>query len=276
VQLQTPVFSDFQVMSRRETLTEKAQDEITSLADRNADSTDSDLRYMAYGARLRTALRAGTRYVAYVRPPIPVDSLLYVVKTDYRPVMSGRLFARSYLLPLLLHAMVFLGCISRGARHFIFHVLHSHQCHSDVSYEAYKTHRRGPSPIEAAHFSEPTRVGMVAVKRAVFQSLASMSVHVCFHITLISHLTSHWILTMTHRALPAFTIHTAVNQAKKAFTNVQNKRVKTWGPTISGLAIVPFLPYVFDHPVETATDKAFEWIEKRLVESQESGGKTES
>ena len=59
----------FQAMSRRETLTEKAQDEISSLADRNVDSTDTDLRYMAYGARLRTALRAGTRYIAYVRPP---------------------------------------------------------------------------------------------------------------------------------------------------------------------------------------------------------------
>lgn len=47
---------------------------------------------------------------------------------------------------------------------------------SDVSYEAYKANRRGPSPLEAAHFSEPTRVGMVAVKRAVFQSIASMSV----------------------------------------------------------------------------------------------------
>lgn len=79
-----------------------------------------------------------------------------------------------------------------------------------------------------------------------------------------------------HRALPAFTIHTAVNQAKKAFTNVQNKRLKTWGPTISGLAIVPFLPYIFDHPVETATDKAFEWIEKRLIESQHAREKPES
>lgn len=37
------------------------------LADRDVDSTDSELRYMAYGARLRTALRAGHRYIAYVR-----------------------------------------------------------------------------------------------------------------------------------------------------------------------------------------------------------------
>lgn len=49
---------------------------------------------------------------------------------------------------------------------------------SDVSYEAYKAHRLGPSPLEAAHFSEPTRVGMVAVKRAAFQSIASMYVSI--------------------------------------------------------------------------------------------------
>lgn len=51
---------------------------------------------------------------------------------------------------------------------------------SDVGYESYKAHRQGPSPIEAAHFSEPTRIGMIAVKRAVFQSVASMCVFPLF------------------------------------------------------------------------------------------------
>jgi fission process protein 1 len=46
----------------------------------------------------------------------------------------------------------------------------------DVAFESYKAYRRGPSPLEATHFSEPTRVGMVAVKRAAFQSIASMYV----------------------------------------------------------------------------------------------------
>lgn len=55
----------------------------------------------------------------------------------------------------------------------------------DVSYESYKAYRQGPTPIEAANFSETTRIGMLATKRAVFQSIASM-------------------------ALPAFTIHTIV------------------------------------------------------------------
>lgn len=73
-------------------MTEKAQDEISSLADRNVDSTDSDLRYMAYAARLRTAVRAGSRYIAYVRFFASLDLLLFVVKTDHRLVMSERHF----------------------------------------------------------------------------------------------------------------------------------------------------------------------------------------
>ena len=67
------------------------------------------------------------------------------------------------------------------------------------------------------------------------------------------------------RALPAFTIHTAVKQAKKAFVNVQNPRVKSWGPTVTGLAIIPVLPYLYDKPVEHVTDIAFEWIEKQIA-----------
>jgi mitochondrial fission process protein 1 len=46
----------------------------------------------------------------------------------------------------------------------------------DVGYEAYKAHRKGPTPIEAANFSETTRLGMLVVKRAAFQSIASMLV----------------------------------------------------------------------------------------------------
>ena len=40
--------------------------EVEKLADEHVDSTDSQVRYLAYGARLRTALRAGHRYIAYV------------------------------------------------------------------------------------------------------------------------------------------------------------------------------------------------------------------
>lgn len=49
-----------------ESITQQAQDGINNLADRDVSTTDSELRYAAYAARFRTALRAGSRYVAYV------------------------------------------------------------------------------------------------------------------------------------------------------------------------------------------------------------------
>ena len=72
-------------------------------------------------------------------------------------------------------------------------------------------------------------------------------------------------MLLLFRALPAFTIHTAVKQAKKAFVNTKNNRMKAWGPTVTGLAIVPVLPYLFDKPVEHATDLAFEWVEHYII-----------
>jgi hypothetical protein len=45
----------------------EAEGEVKDLVDRDADSVNSNIRYMAYGSRLRTALVASTRYVAYVR-----------------------------------------------------------------------------------------------------------------------------------------------------------------------------------------------------------------
>ncbi|KAI0771950.1 mitochondrial 18 KDa protein-domain-containing protein [Trametes elegans] len=199
-----------------EPLKDQAEKKLDTLADKDVDSTDSELRYMAYGARLRTALRAGHRYIAYTSD----------VGEAFRPVVHPAVVTAAYGVSWLYLA-------------------------GDVGYETYKAHRRGPTPLEVATFSEPTRLSMVAVKRAVFQSVASM-------------------------ALPAFTIHTAVKQAKKAFVHVQNPRVRSWGPTLTGLAIIPVLPYLYDKPVEHATDFAFEWIEKRIASSTASGaGKSE-
>lgn len=67
-------------------------------------------------------------------------------------------------------------------------------------------------------------------------------------------------------------------QARKAFVNVKNPRIKTWGPTVTGLAIVPILPFLFDHPVEKVTDTVFDWIEEKVVErdnSKAAGTKTD-
>jgi len=121
----------------------------------------------------------------------------------------------------------------------------------DVTYETYKAHRRGPGPLEkATGFSERTRLGMVAAERATFQAVASM-------------------------ALPALTIHTVVAQSARLFKNVKNPRLRAWGPTGLGLAVVPALPYFFDHPVEHAAAKSFDWLREQIIKQRGSKGHKE-
>lgn len=68
--------------SSTEITVQAAHDKVDELAERNANTTESDIRYLAYGARLRTALRAATRYVAYVRVSFFVArSLTYFGRT---------------------------------------------------------------------------------------------------------------------------------------------------------------------------------------------------
>ncbi|KAF9971635.1 hypothetical protein BGZ73_005408 [Actinomortierella ambigua] len=103
----------------------------------------------------------------------------------------------------------------------------------DVVYEGYKAHMAG-APNDA--------VGITVVKRSIFQGLASL-------------------------AAPAVTIHTVVHLAGKALKDSANVTLRRWAPTALGLAVVPALPYMFDHPIETAVDKVFEKLEG-------NGGKT--
>ncbi|KAJ7228937.1 mitochondrial 18 KDa protein-domain-containing protein [Mycena pura] len=123
-------------------ITEALREEVDVLAEENADSTDSQIRYAAYGARLRTALRASSRYIAYTSD----------VGEAFRPVINPVMVRACYGISWL----YLLG---------------------DVGYESYKAHRHGPTAFEAAHFSEPVRIGMAAAERATFQSIASMFVH---------------------------------------------------------------------------------------------------
>ena len=94
-----------------EPITHKAKEEINTLADKDADSTDDNIRYMAYGARLRTALRAGHRYIAYVRLPLPSLRQLLGDKSYFRLVISVKLSGQSFPPPLSPRPMESLGCI---------------------------------------------------------------------------------------------------------------------------------------------------------------------
>eukprot|EP01114_Cavostelium_apophysatum_P010068 TRINITY_DN2348_c0_g1_i6.p1 TRINITY_DN2348_c0_g1~~TRINITY_DN2348_c0_g1_i6.p1 ORF type:complete len:101 (+),score=20.01 TRINITY_DN2348_c0_g1_i6:481-783(+) len=59
-------------------------------------------------------------------------------------------------------------------------------------------------------------------------------------------------------AFPALAIHTQV----KVFGDLFKKmgRFQRWGPTVSGLALLPALPYLFDHPVEYVVNKTFDTV----------------
>lgn len=42
-----------------------------------------------------------------------------------------------------------------------------------------------------------------------------------------------------------------------------------WGPTATGLAILPLLPYMYDEIVEHIVDQAFVPIEKKILSQKE-------
>lgn len=123
----------------------------------------------------------------------------------------------------------------------------------DVSHEGYKAYKNNQRILhpetdedKAAVAARPAGQKIAAiedyravmVQRAVFQSIASMG-------------------------LPAFTIHSIVRYSGRAMKNVKNVRLRTWGPIGLGLAAVPALPFMFDQPVEEAT----EWVFHRAFEA---------
>ncbi|MCJ1479442.1 hypothetical protein MMC13_008128 [Lambiella insularis] len=198
---------------------------LEQIYDGNANaSTDSNLRYAAYASRARTILISAQRYVAYTSD----------IGESFRPV------AHPWLV--------------RGAYGISWAYLVG-----DVSHEGYKAFLRQQRALhpgtpgilsERAHDAtdssgaftvgekHPERVPLiddyraVMAQRAVFQSIASMG-------------------------LPAFTIHSIVRYSGQALKSAKNTRIRTYGPIGLGLAAVPFLPFVFDKPVENAVEWSF-------------------
>ncbi|KAL9129073.1 MAG: hypothetical protein Q9217_002380 [Psora testacea] len=207
---------------------QKIVDDEESLLDKIYDgtsnqSTDSNLRYAAYATRLRTILLSAHRYVAYTSD----------IGESFRPVAHPWLIKSAYGISWA----YLIG---------------------DVGHEGYKAYLRnqrvlypGAPGVTSARSSDarealvtaggkPDRGHVPAIEdyravimqRAVFQSLASMG-------------------------LPAFTIHSIVKYSGRALKDAKNTRIRTYGPIGLGLAAVPFLPFVFDKPVEEATEWAF-------------------
>ncbi|KZF25482.1 hypothetical protein L228DRAFT_244329 [Xylona heveae TC161] len=198
-----------------------------------AESTDSNIRYAAYATRIRTILLSAHRYVAYTSD----------IGESFRPV------AHPYLV--------------KGAYGISWAYLAG-----DVAHEGYKAYLRNqralhPETPDEGPLSDqkqnvegittslgpgltditlgaqgPTKIPWiddyrtVMAQRAIFQSVASMG-------------------------LPAFTIHSVVRYSGRALKNAKNTKIRTYGPIGLGLAVVPFLPFIFDKPVEEAVEWTF-------------------
>ncbi|KAI0120343.1 mitochondrial 18 KDa protein-domain-containing protein [Hypoxylon sp. NC0597] len=185
------------------------------------DSTESNVRYAAYANRLRTIMLSAHRYVAYTSD----------IGESFRPVA---------------HPWLVRGAYGVSWAYIL----------GDVSYEGYKAYWQNqrtlnpqlvlsekqqrvtglsmPAPADAKPgvVSPLEDYRTVMVQRAVFQSIASMG-------------------------LPAFTIHSVVKYSSKAMKDVKNKTLRVWAPIGLGLSIVPFLPTIFDKPVENAVEWMF-------------------
>lgn len=192
---------------------------------------EGNLRYAAYANRLRTILLASHRYVAYTSD----------IGESFRPVAHPFLVTFGYGISWA----YLLG---------------------DVGYASWKVKMKaegrftpGLKPWNSAPVADPKAAAVyqkevsgnlaeadwrvMFVKRGIFQGLASM-------------------------ALPAFTIHSAVRYSSVIFKNSRVKPLRTYGPVVIGLGIVPLLPYIFDEPVEHAVDWVFDKGEKYYRQSQ--------
>ncbi|KAK0702038.1 mitochondrial 18 KDa protein-domain-containing protein [Lasiosphaeria miniovina] len=198
-------------------------------------STESNVRYAAYAARFRTILVSAHRYVAYTSD----------IGESFRPVA---------------HPWMVRGAYGISWAYIL----------GDVGYEGYKAYlhnERVRNPQLELTERQQKLLGLdlqedaaggsarrqlapgvvppledyrtVMLQRGIFQSLASMG-------------------------LPAFTIHSVVRYSGRALKDVKNKTIRTYGPIGLGLAVVPFLPTLFDKPVENAVEwtfhKAFESV----------------
>ncbi|KAH8912923.1 hypothetical protein BR93DRAFT_871205 [Coniochaeta sp. PMI_546] len=184
-------------------------------------STESNVRYAAYAARFRTILMSAHRYVAYTSD----------IGESFRPVAHPKLVRTAYGISWA----YILGDVGYEGYKSYWHNQRILNPSVELSDQAKRI--TGLSDVPAGTVAPGTVPPLedwrvVMVQRGIFQSLASMG-------------------------LPAFTIHSVVRYSGRAMKNVKNKTLRTWGPIGLGLAVVPFLPALFDKPVENAVEFVF-------------------
>ncbi|WEW59346.1 hypothetical protein PRK78_004816 [Emydomyces testavorans] len=225
---------------------------------RSSDSIETPYRYAAYAARIKTILLSAHRYVAYTSD----------IGESFRPVAHPWLVRGAYGVSW---AYIFGDVANEGYKAYLrnrrllapeddaYHSAVAPTTVSDVdthliAKKGLRQHQqslkdsKGSSDRHPMPWQDPEadtltpwatkKIPMsedyksIMAERAVFQVIASM-------------------------ALPAFTIHTVVKQSGHALKGVKSAFLRTWAPIGLGLSIVPFLPYIFDKPVEEAVTWSF-------------------
>ncbi|KAJ5207118.1 Mitochondrial 18kDa protein [Penicillium cf. griseofulvum] len=204
----------------------------------SVDSTETPFRYAAYANRIRTILLSAHRYVAYTSD----------IGESFRPIAHPWLVRSAYAISW----SYLLGDVGHeGYKAYIRNwnaLAPTDETYKDARQPSQDQIIKGmvtgnmtignstDSKDEQPNWPTPEiplaeDYRMVMAKRAVFQSIASMG-------------------------LPAFTIHSLVRYSGRMVKDVKIAFIRTWTPIGLGLAVVPFLPYIFDHPV----DEAVEWV----------------
>ena len=108
-------------------------------------------------------------------------------------------------------------------------------CGIDVLHEGFQSHKHKDTNYDTIQ---------IVCRRTVFQGLASL-------------------------VLPAVTIHSAVDFTSRLLKTRVSKSsfAGRFAPSVVGLAIVPFLPAMLDHPVEYIVDRSFDSIVGKLSPS---------
>ncbi|KAF4553019.1 Hypothetical protein D9617_8g050320 [Elsinoe fawcettii] len=243
---------DFSKPLPRQQLPKALQDELetaesdmwSSVYDGTApETTETNLRYAGYAARIKTVLLSAHRYVAYTSD----------IGESFRPV------AHPYLVK---------GAYGVSWAYLI----------GDVGHEGYKAWLRNQRVLFPDQYPEEPVAGTVQsdqsvtgkVKGAIETAKTQLGANITGDSTAVKNpgkvpAIEDYRAVMAQRAvfqgvasmgLPAFTIHSIVRYSGRAMKDVKNVRLRTWGPIGLGLAAVPALPFMFDEPVEKAT----EWI----------------
>jgi fission process protein 1 len=199
----------------------------TDTSSRAPQSTESSIRYAAYATRIRTALLAAQRYVAYTSD----------IGESFRPVAHPNLvrtaygISWAYIIGDVSHEGYKAYCSNQRTLHPELPREAAHDRYNDAKTDIKAVAHDAGVELVPQKVTPLNDYRTVMAQRFIFQAIASMG-------------------------LPAFTIHSIVRYSGRALKNAKNVRIRTYGPIGLGLAAVPALPFLFDKPVE----EAVEWV----------------